>query len=102
MLSQLDLALEEALINVIMYAYPKGEKGSMELTLEAKDGQIHSVLSDSGVSFDPLQRLPVNLDVPLEERKIGGLGIHLIKEIMNVVTYEYKDGKNVLTMTYDV
>ncbi len=100
LLPQLDLALEEAATNVIMYAYPEGEKGKAELKMELKDGQILSILSDSGTPFDPLQRPDVNLDVSLEERKIGGLGIHLIKKIMNEVHYEYTDGKNVLTMTY--
>ena len=100
LLPQLDLALEEAVTNVIMYAYPEGEKGTAELTLDVVDGHIHATLSDSGVPFDPLQRPDVDLDVSLEERAIGGLGIHLIKEIMSEVGYEYKDGKNVLKMTY--
>ena len=102
LLPQFDLALEEAATNVIMYAYPEGEKGTAELTLELKNGQIHSVLSDSGSPFDPLQSPAVNLDVSLEERKIGGLGIHLIKEIMKDVSYEHKNGKNVLSMRFDV
>ena len=100
LLPQLDLALEEAATNVIMYAYPEGEKGTAELTLDMVDGRIHATLCDSGLPFDPLQRPEVNLDVSLEERQIGGLGIHLIKEIMSEVSYEYKDGKNVLKMTY--
>ncbi|MBQ1780424.1 MAG: SpoIIE family protein phosphatase, partial [Bacteroidales bacterium] len=100
LLPQLDLALEEAVTNVIMYAYPEGEKGTAELTLDMVDGRIHATLCDSGLPFDPLQRPEVNLDVSLEERQIGGLGIHLIKEIMSEVSYEYKDGKNVLKMTY--
>ena len=100
LLPQLDLALEEAATNVIMYAYPEGEKGTAELTLDMVDGRIHATLCDSGLPFDPLQRPEVNLDVSLEERQIGGLGIHLIKEIMSEVSYEYKDGKNVLKMIY--
>lgn len=102
LLPQLDLALEEAATNVIMYAYPEGEKGTVELAVSLKDGQIHSILTDSGTPFNPLEQQEDNLDVSLEERKIGGLGIHLIKEIMSEVGYEYKDGKNVLRMTYDV
>ncbi len=100
LLPQLDLALEEAATNVIMYAYPEGERGTAELTLDMVEGRIHATLCDSGLPFDPLQRPEVNLDVSLEERQIGGLGIHLIKEIMSEVSYEYKDGKNVLKMTY--
>lgn len=102
LLPQLDLALEEAATNVIMYAYPEGEKGTAELTLDMVDGRIHATLCDSGLPFDPLQRPEVNLDVSLEERQIGGLGIHLIKEIMSEVSYEFKDGKNVLNMTYNI
>lgn len=102
LLPQLNLALEEAATNVIMYAYPEGEKGTADLTLDIKDGHIIATLSDAGVPFDPLQLPDANLDVSLEERKIGGLGIHLIKEIMSEIEYEYKEGKNMLKMTYDV
>ena len=102
LLPQLDLALEEAATNVIMYAYPEGEKGTAELTLALKNGKLLSVLSDSGTPFNPLEQQEANLDVSLEERKIGGLGIHLIKEIMSEISYEFKDGKNVLSMTYDI
>ncbi len=101
-LPQLNLALEEAATNVIMYAYPEGEKGTMELALEVANEQICATLSDNGVPFDPLQQKETNLDVPLEERQIGGLGIHLIKEIMSKVEYEYVDGRNVLEMTYEL
>ena len=98
MLPQIDLALEEAVTNIIMYAYPEGEKGTAELTVEVADGQISATLIDSGTPFNPLQQQEANLDVSLEERKIGGLGIHLIKEIMDVVEYAYEDGRNVLKM----
>ena len=102
LLPQLNLALEEAATNVIMYAYPEGEKGTADLTLDVEDGQIIATLSDAGVPFDPLQLPEANLDVSLAERKIGGLGIHLIKEIMSEIKYEYVGGRNVLKMTYDV
>lgn len=102
LLSQLNLALEEALINVIMYAYPKGEKGTAELVLEHVNGNVCATLIDSGTPFDPLKRKEVNLDVSLEERQIGGLGIHLIKEIMDEVAYKYEGGRNVLKMKKNV
>lgn len=98
LLSQLDLALEEAMANVIMYAYPEGEKGEVNLTIEFKNGVICTEIRDRGVPFNPLQQQEANLDVSLEERQIGGLGIHLIKEIMDSVEYEYKDGENVLKL----
>lgn len=102
LLPQLDLALEEAVTNVIMYAYPEGETGTAELTVNVNNKQICSTLTDSGTPFNPLEQQEDNLDVSLEERKIGGLGIHLIKEIMSKVEYEYANGRNVLRMTYDV
>lgn len=102
LLPQLDLALEEAVTNVIMYAYPEGKTGTAELTVNVNNKQICSTLTDSGTPFNPLEQQEDNLDVSLEERKIGGLGIHLIKEIMSKVEYEYANGRNVLRMTYDV
>ena len=102
LLPGVNLALEEALANVIMYAYPEGTCGEVTLSAKVTDKAICMEISDGGVPFNPLQQQEANLDVSLEERQIGGLGIHLIKEIMNEVNYVYKDGKNVLTMTYDV
>ncbi len=101
-LSQFELALEEAVANVIMYAYPEGEKGTMEISFGLKEGQIHACISDNGVPFNPLQRPETNLPNNIEEFPIGGLGIHLIKEIMDKVNYQNKDGKNMLTMAMNI
>ena len=101
-LPSVNLALEEALANVIMYAYPEGTQGEVRLAANVTGNTIRMEISDSGVPFNPLQQQEADLDVPLEERQIGGLGIHLIKEIMDEVKYAYEDGRNVLTMTCDV
>ncbi|MBP5663310.1 MAG: SpoIIE family protein phosphatase, partial [Bacteroidales bacterium] len=101
-LSQMDLALEEAVANVIMYAYPEGEKGTVELTLERKEGLIQTCICDAGTPFNPLQQPEAKLSSSIEERPIGGLGIHLIKEVMDEVEYQYKDGKNILTMIREI
>ena len=66
--------------------------------MEVADGLICATLTDSGTPFNPLQQREADLDVSLEERQIGGLGIHLIKEIMDEVEYAYEDGRNVLWM----
>lgn len=76
----------------------EAENKQKELSVEATDGRIRATLIDSGTPFNPLQRQEANLDVSLEERQIGGLGIHLIKEIMNNIEYVYENGKNVLIM----
>lgn len=98
LLPSVNLALEEALANVIMYAYPKGVQGEVTLSTNIKGEDILMEIKDKGAPFDPLQQQQANLDVPLEERQIGGLGIHLIKEIMDGVEYARADGKNVLKM----
>jgi len=100
LLSKIDLALEEAMANVIMYAYPEGTEGDVTLSMKVEDNAIRMEISDSSVPFNPLQQQEADLDVPLEKRKIGGLGIHLIKEIMDSVAYEYHEGRNVLTLVF--
>jgi anti-sigma regulatory factor (Ser/Thr protein kinase) len=98
LLPRVNLAMEEALANVIMYAYPKGEKGEVTLTANIDDNAICMEIRDKGMPFNPLQQQEADLDVSLEERQIGGLGIHLIKEIMDKKEYSYEEGKNVLRM----
>lgn len=98
LLSSVDLALEEALANVIMYAYPEGEKGDVTLSAHVENNAIYMKISDVGIPFNPLEQKEADLNVSLEERKIGGLGIHLIKEIMDEIGYAYEDGRNVLKM----
>ncbi|PKL55888.1 MAG: ATP-binding protein, partial [Methanomicrobiales archaeon HGW-Methanomicrobiales-6] len=64
----------------------------------ADDDAVRVTIIDDGVAFDPLTAPPPPLDVPAEERPIGGLGIHFIRTVMDSVTYARKDGKNVLSM----
>lgn len=94
----LNLALEEAVVNVMDYAYPNGEQG--DVTIEAKSDKksLVFVISDSGIPFDPTQKEEVDTTLSAEERSIGGLGIHLVRNIMDNVNYERLDGKNVLTL----
>lgn len=99
----LNLALEEAMTNVVLYAYP-GQEGQ-KVTLEAKyaDGQLIFVLSDTGVPFNPLEEAAEpDLTLDAEDRPIGGLGVFLVKQLMTSVEYAYADGKNILTMTKDI
>lgn len=94
----INLALEEAVTNVIMYAYPIEEQH--ELTLEARraDKRVIFRLIDNGKAFDPTLRPDPDLTLSLEERPIGGLGIFLIRKVMHDVEYTREDGRNVLTM----
>lgn len=96
--SQVNLSVEEAVANVIMYAYPEGTTGTVDIVIDVSDDVIRLEISDSGVPFNPLEHEEINLDVPLDERPIGGLGIHLVKEIMDMVKYRHCDGRNILTL----
>ena len=100
------LAVEEVVANVISYAYPKGELGTIQidiLTQPATDepltGQLTIIITDSGQPFNPLARQAVDVEQAVHDRHIGGLGIHLYRQMMDQVTYaRTDDGRNVLTL----
>ena len=94
----LNLVLEEAVTNVIMYAYPKEEHEYIHLTAKEQDGKLIFILTDSGKAFDPTQAPDADITLSADDRQIGGLGIFLIRKIMNEVKYERIEGKNVLTL----
>ena len=95
---KLNLAIEEAVVNVMNYAYPAGEKGDVDIEAMINDEYLVFVISDSGTPFDPTAKAEVDTTLSVEERGIGGLGIHLIRQIMDTINYERVDGKNVLTL----
>lgn len=94
----LNLVLEEAVANVINYAYPKEEHQSIYLSAKLQDSSIVFVLTDTGKEFDPTMAPEADITLSAEDRPIGGLGIFLIRQIMNQVKYERIEGKNVLTL----
>jgi sigma-B regulation protein RsbU (phosphoserine phosphatase) len=90
----MNLALEEAVTNVMLYAYPGG---SGQVYVEFTPPMTFTI-TDSGVPFDPTKKEEVDTTLSAEERPIGGLGIHLVKQIMDEVIYERTEDKNVLTL----
>ena len=95
---KLNLAIEEAVVNVMNYAYPAGEEGDVDIEAMINDEYLVFVISDSGTPFDPTAKAEVDTTLSAEERGIGGLGIHLIRQIMDTINYERVEGKNVLTL----
>lgn len=93
----LNLALEEAVTNVMLYAYPD-KSGTVLIKSEKSAAQIKFEISDSGIPFDPTQQKEADITLSAEERAIGGLGIHLVRQIMDEISYERKDDKNILTI----
>ena len=95
----LNLALEEAVSNVIMYAYPPGSDGLVDVEAVIRKDELRFILSDSGVAFDPTAAPEADITLDVSERPIGGLGIFLVRNIMDEVSYTRSDdGKNILTM----
>ena len=95
----LNLVMEEMVTNVIFYAYPQDEEADIELLAKSDGKELTFVLSDQGKEFDPTAKEDTDLDVNPAERELGGMGIFIVKNIMNKVTYQRLEGKNLLTMT---
>ncbi len=96
----LNLALEEAVTNVVLYAYPAGTEGFVQIDALYDGSELVFVVSDTGIPFDPTQKEEADITLSVEERPIGGLGIFLVRQLMDSVTYERRDGqRNILTMT---
>ena len=98
LLMNLNLVMEEMVSNVIFYAYPEGKIADIELIAESDGKELTFVLSDQGMAFDPTAKEDTDLDVNPAERELGGMGIYIVKNIMNQVSYQRLDGKNLLTM----
>ena len=98
----LNLVLEEAVSNVIFYAYPKEVYENITLSLKKDDNMLIFVLTDSGKEFDPTLIPDADVTLSAEQREIGGLGIFLIRQIMNTVEYQRIEGRNVLTLRKEI
>lgn len=98
LVSSVNLALEEALSNIIFYAFDKGTKNEISIEFKLEGTEMEIVLTDSGKPYDPTQKDDPDINLPAEERPIGGLGVFLIKQIMNEVSYRRIDDKNQLTL----
>ena len=88
--------------NVIFYAYPEGTIADIELLAEYDGKVLTLVLSDQGKHFDPTAKEDPDPDVHPADRELGGMGIYIVKNIMNEVTYQRLEGRNLLTMKKEI
>ncbi len=93
--TQIDIVVEEIYVNICSYAYPDGI-GDATLELAAEGDRLTLTFTDSGFAYNPLEREEPDITLSAEEREIGGLGIFMVKQIMDEITYQRIDGKNVL------
>lgn len=98
----LNLVMEEMVSNIIFYAYPEGTQASIDLMAESDGKELTFVLSDQGREFDPTVMGEADIDTNPADRELGGMGIFIVKNIMNQVTYQRLEGKNLLTMKKEI
>lgn len=96
---QIDVAIDELFSNIAHYAY-NPEVGDATVRVEVVEEPLSVIITfiDKGVPYDPLAKADPNVTLSAEEREIGGLGIFMVKKTMDEVTYEYKDGRNILAI----
>lgn len=99
-LMQLDLVVEEIFVNIASYAYPEST-GLVKIQSEIKKDPLSITLTfiDTGLKYNPLANEDPDLTLSIEERQVGGLGIYLIKNMVDNISYDYSDGQNILTLT---
>lgn len=95
---QLNLAMEEAVVNVMNYAYPNQHGMPILIEADIEPSRLSFVIDDTGIPFDPTKNEDPDLSLSAEERPIGGLGVMLVRQLMQEVSYEYRDGHNRLTL----
>lgn len=100
--AKIKVAVEEAVVNVMKYAYPEGQSGDVTIEAASNDLRLKFTIIDSGKPFDPTVQTAVDTTLPAKEREIGGLGIHIIRQNMDSINYERMDNLNVLTLRKDI
>ena len=98
----LNLVIEEMVSNIIFYAFPEGTDALIEIMAESDGKELTFVLSDQGRAFDPTLMDDADVDTNPAHRQLGGMGIFIVKNIMNQVTYQRLEGKNLLTMKKEI
>lgn len=97
LIDSMRIATDELIANTIFHGYEDAEAHHIEVRTYI-DNYLTVVIEDDAIAFDPNQSPPPDLDSSLQERKIGGLGIHLVKNLINSFTYKRKDAHNVLIL----
>lgn len=98
LINKLRLAVEEAVVNVMEYAYPAGNKGDISVRLTSNGHRLKFIITDHGGAFNPTEATVADTTLSVEDRPIGGLGILLVRKLVDSINYERNEGKNILTL----
>ena len=104
LITQFNLVVEELFVNVASYAYKNDENGKCKISIEYNEEKqvVKLCLEDNGIKFNPLEKEDPNISASADERKIGGLGIFLVKKNMDKIEYKYEDNKNILILSKNI
>jgi serine/threonine-protein kinase RsbW len=92
------LVLDEILLNIIRHGYDDAGEHQIHVTLDLEGAVLTIRFEDDARPFNPLEAPPPDLESPLEERPVGGLGIHIVRSVMDAIEYQRHDNHNILTM----
>lgn len=98
----LRLVVEELVVNIVNYAYGDGGDGPLRIELDSDHKSLTLTIADNGTPFNLLEQATPDTTLSAEERSIGGLGIFLVREMMDTVDYKRVDGANVITATKNI
>lgn len=98
----INLVMEEALTNIIFYAFPDNDKHEIKLSVSLGNNLITIKITDNGIPFNPLSQQQPDITLPAEKRPVGGLGIFLISQIMDKIHYSRQNNQNILTLNKSI
>ena len=100
---EIDIVIDEIFGNIAYYAYALGSgEATIQVEIEESPKKLELIFIDRGIPYNPLENKDPDITLDIEERKIGGLGIYLVKKMMDEVSYEYADGQNILKLKKDL
>lgn len=94
----INLVIEEAISNIIFYAFNSSDKHEIKITISLENNRFTIIITDDGISFNPVKQQQPDINLPAEERPVGGLGIFLISQIMDEMHYARQKNQNILTL----
>jgi len=100
--TNLRIALDEVVTNIVKYAYRDGASHDITVHCEIRNGRLETTVEDDGVAYDPLLAPRPDVAVPLAAREVGGLGVHFVRALMSDVAYERVGGRNRLTLKQEL